>query len=264
MKFTRPPEPWIKNPEIISAKNHLQNLWNTLLDSNNTEPSARQSYQAARNNYNKTTRSKKAAFLQNALSSKNPWEVWETVTGILDPPKNRIKHHPGDLNRYYTELASTLTNKENIAFNQLLLANILPELEKDNTFVKQHTMYTEVKNIIPELRNDCSNGFDNILVKFLKPVVEEIASPIVHIINSSIDKEIFPDSWRVARVCPVPKIVSPVKEKDFRPISILPVLCELYEKIFYINLMYCKVISIQLDTIRDSQRSLNPVLTPEI
>ena len=125
-------------------------------------------------------------------------------------------------------------------------------------------MYTEVKNIIPELRNDCSNGFDNILVKFLKPVVEEIASPIVHIINSSIDKEIFPDSWKVARVCPVPKIVSPVKEKDFRPISILPVLCELYEKIFYINLMYCKVISIQLDTIRDSQRSLNPVLTPEI
>ena len=76
----------------------------------------------------------------------------------------------------------------------MLLANILPELEKDNTFVKQHTMYTEVKNIIPELRNDCSNGFDNILVKFLKPVVEEIASPIVHITNSSIDKEILPDS----------------------------------------------------------------------
>ena len=50
-------------------------------------------------------------------------------------------------------------------------------------------------------------------------------------INSSIDKEIFPDSWKVARVCPVPKIDNPIKVKDFRPISILPVLSKVYEKI---------------------------------
>ena len=124
----------------------------------------------------------------------------------------------------YTELVSTLTKQENIAFHQLLLTNILPELEKDNTFVIQHTTCTGVKNIISELKNDCSCGVDNVPVKFLKPVAEEITSPVVHIINSSIDKEIFPDSWKVARVCPVPKIGNLIKEKDFRPISILPVL----------------------------------------
>ena len=63
-----------------------------------------------------------------------------------------------------------------------------------------------------ELRNDCSSGFDNISVKFLKPVAEKITSPIVHIINSSTDKEIFSDSWKVARVCPVSKIFNPIKE----------------------------------------------------
>ena len=68
-------------------------------------------------------------------------------------------------------------------------------------------------------------------VKFLKPVAEEIASPIVHIINSSIDKEIFPDSWKVTRACPVPKIDNTIKEKDFRSISILPVLPKVYEKV---------------------------------
>ena len=106
----------------------------------------------------------------------------------------------------------------------MLLTNILPELEKDNTFVIQHTTCTGVKNIMSELKNDCSRGVDNVPVKFLKPVAEEITSPVVHIINSSIDKEIFPDSWKVARVCPVPKIGNLIKEKDFRPISILPVL----------------------------------------
>ena len=81
-----------------------------------------------------------------------------------------------------------------------------------------------------ELRNDCSSGFDNIPVKFLKFVANEIASPIIYIVHSSSDKEIFPDSWKVARVCPVPKIDNPIKEKDFRAFSILPVLSKVYEK----------------------------------
>ena len=50
VKFTRPPAPWMKHPEIISVKNHLENLRNTSRDWNRTKPSARQSYQAARNN----------------------------------------------------------------------------------------------------------------------------------------------------------------------------------------------------------------------
>ena len=178
-----------------------------------------------------TIKNHKTSFLGKALSSKNRKEVWETVKRILDPPKNGTKHDPGDLNRYFTELASTLTDKEKTAFNKSLLVNILPELGKGNAFVIQHTTYTEVKNIISELRNDCSSGFDNIPLKFLNPVAKKIASPIVHIINSSIDKEIFPNSWKVARVCPVQKINNPMKEKDFTPISILHVLSKVYEKV---------------------------------
>ena len=94
-------------------------------------------------------------------------------------------------------------------------------------FVIKHT----TNKFISELRNDCSSGFDNIPVKVIKPVAEDITSPIVNIINSSINKEIFPDNWKVARVCPVPKIVNPINEKDFRPISILPVLSKIYEKV---------------------------------
>ena len=67
-------------------------------------------------------------------------------------------------------------------------------------------------------------GFVNIPVNLIEPVAEDITSPVVNIINSSIDKEIFPDIWRVTRVCRVPKIDNPIIEKDFQPISILPVL----------------------------------------
>ena len=68
-------------------------------------------------------------------------------------------------------------------------------------------------------------------MKFIKSVAEDITFPIVNIINSSIDKEIFPDSWKVARVCPVSKIDNPMNEKDYRPISILPVFSKIYKKV---------------------------------
>ena len=58
-------------------------------------------------------------------------------------------------------------------------------------------------------------------MKFIKPVAENITSPIANIINSSIDKEIFPDSWKVARVCPVPKIDNPIFPTHFNITSII-------------------------------------------
>ena len=52
-------------------------------------------------------------------------------------------------------------------------------------------------------------------MKFIKPVAEDITSPTVNIINSSIAKEIFPDSWKVASVYPVPKIDNPNESEEF-------------------------------------------------
>ena len=106
-----------------------------------------------------------------------------------------------------------------------------------NAFTINYTTYDEVQKIILNLRSDSSIGHDNIPLKFLKPVVDQITSPIVHIINTSIGKEIFPDSCKVARVCPIPKILNSVTVKDFRPISILPVLSKVYEKVILSQLL---------------------------
>ena len=44
------------------------------------------------------------------------------VHRILDPPKKCISQKPKSLNQYFKELASKLTNKENVAFDQTKLA----------------------------------------------------------------------------------------------------------------------------------------------
>jgi len=43
----------------------------------------------------------------------------------------------------------------------------------------------------------------------------------------------FPDSWKIAHITPIPKICSPSSSSEYRPISVLPVLSKLFEKVLY-------------------------------
>ena len=174
--------------------------------------------------YKKLIKTTKVTFLRKTLSSKKTKEVWDAVNRISNPPKNRIQQNTSDLNNYFKALASNLSGKENEPLNDSEILQLLNRVPDSNAFTINYTTYDEVQMIILNLRNNCSSGHDNIPVKFLKLVVDQITSPIAHIISTSIDKKIFPDSWKVARVCPIPKIDNPVTVTDFRPISILPVL----------------------------------------
>ena len=96
------------------------------------------------------------------------------------------------MNKYFTNLAVNLTNKENTESNFTTLLNDLPDEKYDQSFRLNHTNYNEVYKIITNLGNDCSSGQNNIPVRYLKSVAEYITSAMVHIINISIDQEIFP------------------------------------------------------------------------
>jgi len=65
----------------------------------------------------------------------------------------------------------------------------------------------------------------------IKCVKYSLASPLTNIINNCIDNLVFPDQWKVARICPIPKTDYPQTTADYRPISVLPVLSKVYEKV---------------------------------
>ena len=83
------------------------------------------------------------------------------------------------------------------------------------------------------LRNDFSTGYDNIRAMFLKPVLEFLVSPLTFVINNYIATNNFPDAWKTARVSPIPKITQPVELKDCRPLSVLPFLSKVYQKLVF-------------------------------
>ena len=116
--------------------------------------------------------------------------------------------------------------------------------------------YDEVFKWIKSLKNDTSTGPDLIPAKFIKLVPHEICSPLTHIINSFIAAQRYPYEWKLSRVCPIGKIPNPVEKGDYRPISILPVLSKIFEKIVLQQLLeHIESHNIYKDTLTGFRKS---------
>ena len=234
VKLTRPPAPWMSNLNITSLQRLRENQRKLAQQTDSVEDWNK--YRETRNRLKKEIKQTKKNFFKKALLSKNSKEVWKTIHRILKPNYQRIKADPKALNDHFTSLATKVTGKgKNDISNVQSFIQTLPSTNI-NSFKIEHTNYEQVDKILKSLRNDTSTGFDTIPAKFIKPVRELIASPLTNIINNSIDKSIFPNQWKIARICPIPKVNNPSQFKNYSPISVLPILSKVYEKVILIQL----------------------------
>lgn len=74
-------------------------------------------------------------------------------------------------------------------------------------------------------------GEDAIPAIFLKKLCPFIVPFITYIGNCCITKSYFPSQWKIANVRPIPKEPNPGNVSDFRPISILPCMSKILERV---------------------------------
>lgn len=67
-------------------------------------------------------------------------------------------------------------------------------------------------------------------IMFLKAHKQSLIAPITSIINKSINKCVFPNSWKSAVITPILKSGDPTIISHYRPISILPAISKISEK----------------------------------
>ena len=69
--------------------------------------------------------------------------------------------------------------------------------------------------------------------KLLKVAKELISSPLARIFNQCIPKNIFPDDFEVGRVAPIFKSGNKEDLNNYTPMSVLPTVAQIFEKLPY-------------------------------
>ena len=102
-----------------------------------------------------------------------------------------------------------------------------------NLFFLHPTNLHEIIDIVRSLKRSKSSGFDEISVNLLKKIIHPIAIPLTHIFNLSLSTGRCPNSLKLAKVIPVYKKDESSLITNYRPISLLPSLSKILEKLVY-------------------------------
>ena len=231
VRVTRPPAPWLKTDNIQSLLTERDRL-RKKAHFNSATSEDWTAFRNMRNKIKTKIRQAKENFMKKALSSKNQKEIWRVVHRILKPSPKPLRFDLDSLNEYFiTTGARVMGTRINCSDNLTAYIDSMTTDDNESVFSLRNVSQNEVYQEILRLRSDCSTGPDNIPSRFIKLVAKDLAGPLTKIINDSINLNLFPDSWKLSRISPIPKTDTPAEFDELRPIAILPVLSKIYEKL---------------------------------
>ena len=124
---------------------------------------------------------------------------------------------------------------------------------------REVSVATVVKTVKSLKSNAC--GVDNISSQFLKMAIDFVAPYITHIVNCSFKYNRFPDRWKHAIIKAIPKNDNPEAPSDFRPISLLPAISKIIEKIAFSQMCTFFKSSSSLDQLQSAYKQFHSTTT---
>ena len=91
----------------------------------------------------------------------------------------------------------------------------------------------EVRKLLATLHGKKATGPDNISARLLRMVAPAISDSITSLLNTCLSLGEFPSEWKQANVTPVPKSGDMHLVKNFRPVSVIPVLENVFETVVH-------------------------------
>jgi len=101
----------------------------------------------------------------------------------------------------------------------------------------KHTSPSEIEFLISKLKEKKAPGYDLITNKILKNLPKKTIVLITYIVNSMLRISYIPSIWKSSTIIVIPKPNKPKNEiTSYRPISLLPTLAKLFEKIIRLKI----------------------------
>ena len=149
----------------------------------------------------------------------------------LSDPKEIAKA----FNEYFSKIGSNLASNINCTEDgqsyKVYLQN--PTLKK---FAFKKVNDNEVLSIINNLKNKKSRGADNISNQLLKTIKQELCKPLTIIINQMIETGVYTEKFKISKITPIYKKNERTNIANYRPISLLPTLSKIFERVIHTQL----------------------------
>lgn len=206
-------------------------------------------FKTARNKVNLEVRKSKTLYFSKkfnpGISSQKAWKALKGLGVGKQRDKIDDNINADDLNKTFAESSITAFSSAN--------KSILPDPRSDistssasNSFGLMRVNEFEVYKAVSAIKSDAI-GLDEMHPKFLKIIIYQVLPILTHIFNSILMTSTYPSLWKASKIIPVQKNSSS-KQKEFRPISILPFVSKVFEKL----------VSTQISAYLDRFRLLSP------
>ena len=166
----------------------------------------------------------------NELTSRNSGKSANILEIKAD---HRIVSNPMDIaqtiNEHFSNVAQVLAH-------DIPLVDVNPEsyLERtDCSFSLQTPSVSIVLSFLKKIDEKKAIGLDRIPSKLLKMAASIIAPSLTSIFSKSILTGIYTNDWKAAKVTPLLKKGIKSDPNNYRPISVIPVVSKVFEKIVY-------------------------------
>lgn len=250
-KYEHPLKEWI-TPGILKSTNFRDTLYRDLKA---TDPSSelhaakKVNLQTYNRILNKCKREAEKNYYQQKFTNfkDNIKKTWMTIKDILNKSSSKeemskqfmidgkiISERPlvaNHFNRFFINVGPQLADKidqpAGMHYSDYLRSG------KELSFKFDPVNATTVRNIINGLKPKTSSGHDGISVKLLKSISSLITDSITFIINQCLETGVFPDRLKLAKVIPLYKKDDPMLLTNYRPISLLPAISKVFERVIY-------------------------------
>ena len=178
--------------------------------------------------------------------------TWGTIKQILNRTRNNQNISDVFLiDNVMTTDPTTIANKFNTFFagigirlsenvNNIQNTHFTDYLLNPSMYNFTFELITEdiTMEILNNLKPKPSCGYDGISTKLLKTCKFEICKPLTLIINQTLSTGIFPDTLKIAKVIPLYKKGDKALLENYRPISVLPSISKIFERIIFNQINY--------------------------
>lgn len=250
-----PQDDWIQS-SILQEINARNVLW-TNLKKDPKNKILQEAYNTKNDSVAAEIKNKKAEYYYNEFRKCDgkPKKTWKLINHLAKneikqncaPPKLSIKNKTivepleicNTFNEYFSTIGSLLANEiisKNLHQNQ---TNIHTQSTTNINGLTTLTPCTveEISEIIDSLDSNTSTGIDGISTKALKCLKPLIVDKLTACLNDLLIIGYFPESMKTAKVTPIHKSGSKADPGNYRPISVLPVLSKILEKVLYKRLI---------------------------